>query len=125
MLFVQEAADRIPDRFGLQDQNSQGYKPDSGTSSPSRYLSTGTSLPGNQEKLALAILALNKPTVLVIVSGEGVAIDQLIGPADSILYHAYPGGTGGTAIAESILGQHNRFGTYVPPFSVSPYLSHP
>lgn len=115
---LQEAADRIPDRFGIQDQNPQGYKPDGGTSSHSRYLPTGTSLPGNQEKLALAILALKKPTVLVIISGEGVAIDQLIAPADAILYHAYPGGTGGMAIAESILGKHNRFGASQSSWSI-------
>lgn len=33
-----------------------------------------------------------------------------MGRADAVLFHAYPGGTGGTAIAESILGKHNRFG---------------
>lgn len=103
-----EAADRIPDRDGVEDQNSVHYQPDSGSSGP-RFLPTGTSLPGNQEKLALAILALKIPTVLVLISGEGIAIDPLLS-ADAILYHAYPGGTGGTAIAESILGLHNRFG---------------
>ena len=30
-----------------------------------RYLPTGTSLPGSQEELALAVLALKKPTAMV------------------------------------------------------------
>lgn len=47
---------------------------------------------------------------MALISGEGIAIDNLIGPSDAILFHAYPGGTGGTAIAESLFGMHNRFG---------------
>jgi hypothetical protein len=45
-----------------------------------------------------------------LISGDGIAVDKLVGAADAILFHAYPGGTGGTAIAESILGMHNRCG---------------
>ena len=86
------------------------YMPDSGTSSPSRYLPTGTSIPGSHEILAQQVLALKKPTATVIFSGEGVAIDQLVAPADALLVQAFPGGSGGRAVAESILGQHNRFG---------------
>merc|ERR1712232_505849 len=47
---------------------------------------------------------------MALISGEGIAIDGLIGESDAILFHAYPGGTGGTALAESIMGKHNRFG---------------
>ena len=104
-----EAADRIPSRAGIHDQNVEHYMPDGGSSGP-LLLPTGTSLPGNQEKLALAILALGKPTAVVLISGEGIAIDALMAPADALLWHGYPGATGGTAIAESILGRHNRFG---------------
>ena len=45
-----------------------------------------------------------------ISTGDGIAIDKLLAPSDAILFHAYPGGTGGTAIAESIYGLHNSFG---------------
>ena len=121
LMVENEAADRIRDRFGIQNENGpgpwnhtgpdddNGYDPDSGSSGP-RHLLTGTSLPGSQEALASAILALKKPTAMALVSGEGVAIDSLLSSADAILFHAYPGGTGGTAIAESVLGRHNRFG---------------
>jgi hypothetical protein len=57
---------RIPNRAGIQDQNIEHYKPDGGSSGP-LLLPTGTSLPGNQEKLALAILALKKPTATVLI----------------------------------------------------------
>ena len=78
-------------------------------------LPTGTSLPGSQGALALAVLATGVPTTLMLVSGESLAIDALLSadlphPPAAILYHAYPGGTGGTALVESLLGHHNRFG---------------
>merc|ERR1712178_668173 len=98
-----EATDRIPDRFGIPDG------PDGGSSGP-RYLPTGTSLPGSQEALASAVLALKKPTVMALISGDGIAVDSLLPQSDAILFHAYPGGTGGLVLAESILGKHNRFG---------------
>lgn len=97
----------------MKDQNSEKDMPDGGSSGP-RYLPTGTGLPGSQQRLLDAVLALGKPTVVVLISGEGIAVDTLAAHASdgandtAILYHAYPGGTGGTAIAESVLGRTYR-----------------
>lgn len=90
---------------------------------------TNTTLPGMQEDLALALLALNKPTVVVLLNGGIVSIDTLADLAASgtsskssatldgtnkpaIVEAFYPGVEGARAIARSLFGLpgYNRWG---------------
>ena len=91
-------------------------------------------LPGQQKQLAEAVIAAAKQTVLLIFSGGLVDIGDLktkdvaivqgwsVWPPASVcrrwaasltpkaLFCRYPGATGGTAIAETVFGEQNRWG---------------
>jgi beta-D-xylosidase 4 len=58
---------------------------------------TNTTLPGVQEDLALAMLALNKPTVVVLLNGGIVSVDRLAAASANcaIVEAFYPGVRGG------------------------------
>merc|ERR1711912_51531 len=58
----------------------------------------------------MAVLALRKPTVLVIVNGGIIAIDDLKDLSPAILETFMPGVHGGQAIAETIFGDNNPGG---------------
>ena len=72
-----------------------------------------TALPGLQEKFALQVLALKKPTVLVLVNGGALAIDHLILGPDAIVESYNPSVNGGLPLAETLFGMHNRWGKLV------------
>jgi len=61
-------------------------------------------LPGDQQALADAVLALGKPTVAVIFAGRPLALADLAQKAPAILYAWQPGTTGGTALARTLFG---------------------
>lgn len=67
-------------------------------------------LPGAQEKLARAILALGKPVVAVLETGRPYAIPWLDEKANAILQAWLPGEEGGTAIADVLFGDFNPGG---------------
>ena len=71
---------------------------------------TNISLPGYQQNLASQICAIGKPTVLVLVGGGVLAIDQLKQQCPSILYSWYPGFRGAQAINDVIFGAFNPGG---------------
>eukprot|EP00008_Paramoeba_atlantica_P009980 CAMPEP_0201481994 /NCGR_PEP_ID=MMETSP0151_2-20130828/6242_1 /ASSEMBLY_ACC=CAM_ASM_000257 /TAXON_ID=200890 /ORGANISM="Paramoeba atlantica, Strain 621/1 / CCAP 1560/9" /LENGTH=701 /DNA_ID=CAMNT_0047864447 /DNA_START=732 /DNA_END=2837 /DNA_ORIENTATION=+ len=71
---------------------------------------TQITLPGRQQEFALEILKLNKPTILVLVSGGVVAIDKLVEPAPAIIQAFYPAYRTGEALYRSIYGYENRWG---------------
>merc|ERR1712228_6232 len=71
---------------------------------------TSISLPGKQQDLASQICALGKPTVLVLVGGGVLAIDELKQQCPSILYAWYPGFRGAEAITDVIFGAFNPGG---------------
>ena len=66
------------------------------------------SLPGQQYEFALNICLLNKPTILILINGGIVAIDQLKYTCNSILEAWYPGFRGAQAIANTIFGFHKE-----------------
>lgn len=83
-----------------------------------------TRLPGMQEYFALKVLALNKPTVLILCNGGAIAIDNLVaGPQGTlkandgsfaVIIEAYnPSVMGANAIALSLFGLANRWGKLV------------
>jgi hypothetical protein len=67
-------------------------------------------LPGVQEEFAKMVISIGKPTVIVLVNGGIVAIDNLKPIAPAILETFYPGYWGGVAIADVIFGDYNPGG---------------
>jgi len=63
-----------------------------------------------QHAVCTAVLALKKPTVLVLVNGGIIAIDELKDSSPAILETWMPGVHGGQAIAETIFGDYNPGG---------------
>ena len=65
-------------------------------------------LPAPQRELLAALKATGKPVVLVLTSGSALSVDEQ--QANAILQAWYPGVEGGTAIAETLAGDHNPAG---------------
>ena len=55
-------------------------------------------------------MKLNKPTVLVILSGAAIALDNEILKVPAVVEAWYPGQSGGTAVADVIFGDYNPAG---------------
>eukprot|EP01113_Clastostelium_recurvatum_P036756 TRINITY_DN5293_c0_g1_i5.p1 TRINITY_DN5293_c0_g1~~TRINITY_DN5293_c0_g1_i5.p1 ORF type:complete len:548 (+),score=129.93 TRINITY_DN5293_c0_g1_i5:1075-2718(+) len=77
-----------------------------------------TLLPGLQEMFSLKILGLGKPTVVVLINGGTVSIDDLVGPSPAIIEAFYPSMRGAEALFQSIFGLENRWGRL--PVSIYP-----
>jgi len=90
----------LGDRSGLLPDCSTGETRDS----------VDLRLPGVQNELAIAILALGKPTIVVLVNGRPLAIPDLAGRASAILEAWLPGEEGGSAIAAALFGDLNPAG---------------
>ncbi|GGO97963.1 glycoside hydrolase family 3 C-terminal domain-containing protein [Stakelama pacifica] len=69
---------------------------------------TDIALPAAQQHLLEALRATGKPVVLVLMSGSAVAVDPDL--ADAIMVAWYPGAAGGTAIADTLVGDNNPSG---------------
>jgi len=80
-------------------------------------------LPGVQEQFAHTILSVGKPTVLVLINGGIVAIDNLKQPVPAILEAFYPGILGGVAIADVIFGDYNPGGKLPVTYYASNYVN--
>lgn len=77
---------------------------------------TSIDLPDVQHKLAAQVLALGKPTAIVLVNGGMVAVQQeaaIQGPV-AILEAFYPGMFGADAIAATIFGKNDHLGGKLP-----------
>eukprot|EP00760_Papus_ankaliazontas_P030451 PhM_4_TR4835/c0_g1_i1/m.71676/K15920/XYL4; beta-D-xylosidase 4 len=73
-------------------------------------------LPGQQVPFVQEILALKKPTVMVVVNGGAVALDGLIDPTNAIIEAFYPSVQGSAALSTALFGDANRFGKL--PYSI-------
>jgi beta-glucosidase len=71
---------------------------------------TDISLPKPQEALLKAVVATGKPVVVVLLSGSALAVNWANDNAAAILEAWYPGGEGGTAIADVLFGDYNPAG---------------
>jgi beta-glucosidase len=71
---------------------------------------TDLSLPKSQEALLKAVVATGKPVVVVLLSGSALAVNWANDNAPAILHAWYPGGEGGTAIADVLFGDYNPAG---------------
>jgi beta-glucosidase len=71
---------------------------------------TDISLPKGQEALLKAVVATGKPVVVVLLSGSALAVNWANDNVPAILHAWYPGGEGGTAIADVLFGNYNPAG---------------
>ncbi len=71
---------------------------------------TEISLPKSQETLLKAVVATGKPVVVVVLSGSALAVNWANENVPAILHAWYPGGEGGTAIADVLFGDYNPAG---------------
>lgn len=71
---------------------------------------TDIGLPKAQEDLLKAILATGKPTIVVLLNGSALAVNQAAQSASAIIEAWYPGEAGGTAIADVLFGDYNPGG---------------
>lgn len=67
-------------------------------------------LPGTQEQLLEAIVAIGKPVVLVLENGRPLTIGWAKDHVAAILEAWYPGEFGGQAVAETLFGDNNPGG---------------
>ncbi|MBV9144980.1 MAG: glycoside hydrolase family 3 C-terminal domain-containing protein [Acidobacteria bacterium] len=84
-------------------------------------------LPHTQQAMLEALAATGKPLVIVLLNGSAIAINWAQQHAAAILEAWYPGGQGGTAIADTLAGDYNPAGrlpvtfyksiAQLPPFS--------
>jgi beta-glucosidase len=71
---------------------------------------TDIALPKVQEALLKAVVATGRPVVVVLLSGSALAVNWANDNAPAILQAWYPGGEGGTAIADVLFGDYNPAG---------------
>ncbi len=71
---------------------------------------TSLDLPASQERLMEKVVALGKPTVLVLMSGSAVAVNWAQEHVPAIVEAWYPGQASGTAIADVLFGNYNPAG---------------
>jgi beta-glucosidase len=71
---------------------------------------TSLDLPGYQLDLVKAIKATGKPVVVVLIGTQPMTINWIDKYIDGIVYAGYPGGKGGTAIADVLFGDYNPGG---------------
>jgi beta-glucosidase len=71
---------------------------------------TAIGLPRPQEELLRQVCALDKPVVLVLLSGCAVAVPWAAEHVPAIVNSWYPGEEGGTAIADVLFGDYNPAG---------------
>eukprot|EP01043_Picozoa_sp_COSAG02_P038736 COSAG02_NODE_3008_length_7563_cov_3.445606_5_plen_94_part_00 len=76
-----------------------------------------TTLPGTQPDLVKAVLALNKPTVLVLVHGGAMSLGQLKDSAPAILDCFYGGEMAAQAMADVLFGKDVSEQQATPPNS--------
>ena len=64
-------------------------------------------LPGVQSQLATAVIAVGKPTVVVLKGGAALAIADIKATAPAVVNAMYPGEMGGQAIADVLFGDYS------------------
>ncbi len=91
------------------DERIEGEEPDDGNAYGSGD-KEDLLLPASQRKLLDAVLAVGKPTVVILMAGSAVDLSAAQEKADAILLTWYPGARGGDAIAELLFGDASPSG---------------
>jgi len=68
------------------------------------------SLPGHQEELINAVAETGTPTVVVLVGGSAITMQDWLQNVSAVLDVWYPGDEGGNALADVIFGDYNPAG---------------
>jgi len=76
-------------------------------------------LPGRQEELINRVAATGRPTVVVLVGGSAVTMNNWLDNADAVLDVWYPGEEGGDAVGDVIFGDYNPAGRLPITFPVA------
>jgi beta-glucosidase len=71
---------------------------------------TSLDLPATQEHLLERVMAVGKPTVLVLLNGSALAVNWAQDNVPAILEAWYPGQAAGSAIADVLFGDYNPAG---------------
>ncbi len=71
---------------------------------------TTIALPAPQQELLQRVHAVGKPTILVLTNGSALALNWADENLPAILEAWYPGGEGGTAVAEALAGDFSPAG---------------
>ena len=86
------------------------------------------SLPAGQEELIKAVAAVNPRTVVVLIAGSPVLMDNWVGKVPALVAAWYPGQEGGHAIADILFGNANPSGklpmTFPREWKDSPAFGH-
>ena len=85
------------------DERIEGEEPDDGNAYGSGD-KNDLLLPASQRRLLDAVLAVGKPTVVLLMAGSSVDVSTAQENADAILLTWYPGARGGKAVAELLFG---------------------
>ena len=72
--------------------------------------SVGLALPGNQTALALAVIEANPNTVVVLIHGGMVLVDDIVTTGASVVSALYPGQQGGDAVWDILTGHRSPAG---------------
>ena len=91
------------------DERLEGEEPDEGNAFGSGD-KEDLLLPAPQRKLLDAVLAVGKPTVVLLMGGSCVDLSAAEERADAILLTWYPGARGGAAVAELLFGEASPSG---------------
>jgi beta-D-xylosidase 4 len=99
-----QAADLAIVVVGLCSDNCPGGSADDPVHEGEGHDRINTTLPGFQEQLVLDIAATGTPTLVVLVHGGALAIDQTKVKVATILDALYPGEMGGDAVTAVLFG---------------------
>lgn len=105
---VAKASDTVVLVLGL-DETLEGEEGDTGNSYSSGD-KNDLLLPWPQRLLMQRVLAVGKPTVVVLLAGSAIDLTAAQEQADAILMGWYPGAGGGRALAELIFGKASPSG---------------
>ena len=105
---VAEHSDVVILVLGL-DETLEGEQPDEGNAAGSGD-KEDLLLPSPQRVLLRRVLAVGKPTLVVLLAGSAIDLSEAEARADAVLLGWYPGAGGGRAIADLIFGKESPSG---------------
>jgi len=102
-LTVAELADAVVLVVGL-DETLEGEEGDTGNAAASGD-KLNLLLPASQRKLMDAVLAVGKPTAIVLMAGSAIDLGKAADDANAVLLSWYPGARGGKTVADILFGK--------------------